>query len=217
MRALLLGAGSARGERVDAGRLPRAAGGLEVGERRVDPGLGQRDRHRPCAGGVLDGMQVLEGAQVAAHDDEVHAPPLLELEVAHARAVAVDDREAQALADTGAQRRVGRDEAQAGGRRRRRVLRTTGVHGRRGLRGRPDRVARDRRDGEDRDEQRAEGRNTDAGAHDTSVYPASSTAALIALSWKDSPATVSRLASRSTSAALTPSTWRTSSMTDLRQ
>ena len=61
---------------------------------------------------------------------------------------------------------------------------------------------------EDRHEQNAERGDTSArGRHDASVYPASSTAARMALSSKDSPATVRRLAS----------TWRTSLMTDARQ
>ena len=45
--------------------------------------------------GVLGRVQVLEAGHVAAHDDEVHALGVLDVEVAHGLAAAVDDPEGE--------------------------------------------------------------------------------------------------------------------------
>ncbi len=138
-------------------------------------------------------MQVLEVAQVPAHDDEVHAAALLDLKRTCAQhgAASVEDAEREGAGRTGGQRRGAGAEVQVvAGRRGRGV-----VDGRRlaGVGAGVDRAARDRGQQQDGGEQRRERRDADARRHDTSVYPASSTAAWIALSSKDSPATVSCL------------------------
>ena len=97
-------------EEVDPERVALAAD-LEVREGVVDARVGHGQAGRPSAGGVLGGMQVLEAAQVAAHDDEVQPAALLDLEVAHARSRAVLDLEHQPLRPPGGQRRVASDDA----------------------------------------------------------------------------------------------------------
>ena len=67
----------------------------EVGEHAVGARLGEGDGERPGAVRVLGRVQVLEAGHVAAHDDEVHALGVLDVEVAHGLAVAVDDPEGQ--------------------------------------------------------------------------------------------------------------------------
>ena len=157
------------------------AGRREVREGVVDAGVGQGERRRPAAVGGLHGVQVLEAAQVAAHDDEVHAARLLGVEGAQRAAGRVDDAEAQAGGAAGGERRGGGDEAQvarggggcgggvAGAVRRRggvvAVRRRAGVIRRGGTEG-PTGGGRER---EDRDEQRAERRDSPARAHETSV------------------------------------------------
>ena len=81
--------GEVVGERV--GLLAHA----EVGEHAVGARVGKRDGERPCAVGVLGRVQVLEAGHVAAHDDEVHALGVLDVEVAHGLSAAVDDPEGQ--------------------------------------------------------------------------------------------------------------------------
>ena len=65
----------------------------EVGEHAVGARVAQRHRDRPGAVAALGRVQVLEAGHVAAHDDEVHALGVLDVEVAHGLPAAVDDPE----------------------------------------------------------------------------------------------------------------------------
>ncbi len=97
--------GQVVGERV------RLAADREVGEHAVGARVAQRRRHRPRAVGGLRRVQVLEAGHVAAHDDQVHALGVLDVEVADGRAAAIDDPEgeresARRAAPSGAQARA---------------------------------------------------------------------------------------------------------------
>ena len=85
----------------------------EVGEQPVGPAVVEAQRRRPCAVGLLLGVQVLEAGQVAADDDEVHPLLVLDVEVAHGPATVVDDPEAHGLRPAREQRGILDDQAQA--------------------------------------------------------------------------------------------------------
>ena len=167
----------------------RLAIALEVGEHAIGAGL--RDRH-PDAPLAVDQprVQVLEAVAVAAHDDQVHAAGVLDLEVAHGLAILVADREAKqrvvaarqlvaseierqpALADGEPAHRFGRLVGEVvaqfhslvghrGGVRRRH---RGGVRPRRGLAVGSDRPSDSSRAPEDQDEQREETGQLHAGS-----------------------------------------------------
>jgi hypothetical protein len=97
-------------------RAERALGAVarEVGEHAIGPAVTEVDAAAPRAVGVHRRVQVLEARGVAAHDDEVHLLLVLDLEVAHGLAVAVDDAEGERLrAQAVRERRAVDDQAVA--------------------------------------------------------------------------------------------------------
>ena len=90
----------------------RLAAALEVGEDAIRARVGERDRRAPRAVGIHHGVQVLEAAPVAAHDDQVHALLVRDLEVAH-RAAGTGDREPQRGGLASRERRGDELQAQA--------------------------------------------------------------------------------------------------------
>jgi hypothetical protein len=96
-----------------AGERRRRALAHEVSEDAVGAGVAEAQRRRPRAVGIHRRVQVLEGRQVAAGDDQVHALRVPDVEVAHRAAAGVDDPEAQPLGRAPAHVGILDDEAQA--------------------------------------------------------------------------------------------------------
>jgi hypothetical protein len=129
--------------------------------------------------GRLARVEVLEVAQVAPGDDEVHPAVVLDVEVAHGGAAVVDDAKAQGgrrpatqlgLLDRPgggrARRRPGRGPGAARHPRHRRARRGLGVRGRRVALGRrADRGPGQRAAAQQRGQHRREGQQPDGDAH----------------------------------------------------
>ena len=138
----------------------RLATALEVREHAVLAGAVERDRHAPGALRVHLRMQVTEAGQVAAYDDQVHAPVVGDVEVRDGLAARLLHTEGERLARP---RRAGgvqeRDSepvrARAVRRRATLVGRLLGARADVGV----DRAAREQGDGEDQAEQSGEERD----------------------------------------------------------
>jgi hypothetical protein len=95
-----LGLEPARDEEIRSQR-ERLARGREVGEGAVDATLPQLWLRHPASVLELLGVQMLEALEVAADDDQVHPALVLEIEVAHGGAGAIDDPKAVGRARAG--------------------------------------------------------------------------------------------------------------------
>jgi hypothetical protein len=151
----------------------RLAVAAEVRVEAVRPGRVEPQRDAPATVVRHPRVQVLEGRQVAAHDDRVHAPLVAELERADRATARVDDAEAERLRPPARQlgRRDGEAEAGVGageavGRGVRVVRRhRAAVHRRRGAgRLRPERGSGGDRGAEDGGEREREAERAPHGA-----------------------------------------------------
>ena len=136
LRGLRQGEGleAAGGEQVGC-QGERLAAGREVGKRPVDAAVGQISLGLPGAVGAQYRVEVLEVGEVAADDDQMHRPFVLDVVVVHGRPGGIHDAEAQ-LGTAGVEARlignhpvagVGRGEAGEGPGSRSRLMDAVGI------------------------------------------------------------------------------------------